>query len=320
MFSRYRCLFLLFLLSGCQSPQRNPSTPKPEPIALEGNRLESKGVESSGLKRDDLKSDDLGRAIEVPGDIKRLVVIGPGAIETVFALGASQKLVGRDSYADFPAAAKKIAVAGDYTGPSVEKCIALHPDLIIVQGETWDKARVEDWQKKIGAPVAALTATSVKEVQKDFLKIGRWVGRTKEAAALAKGLDGGRGTAKIGAFLEVGRSPLFTAGQGTLVDDVVRAGGYSNIASDVKGYQPFGLESLLARQPSAYIAPSSLSRAALLRELRASPTLSKLKCIREGRVIAIKGDYLLRPGPRLKLGIDQLRREVRRLSPATSSQ
>jgi iron complex transport system substrate-binding protein len=303
MFSRYWCLFLLLLLAGCQSSpqssQQSASGPKPEQTIS--------------------ASDDLGRSVTVPANLKRLVVIGPGAIETVFTLGASQKLVGRDSYADFPLAAKKIAVAGDYTGPSVEKCIALHPDLIIVQGETWDKARVEDWQKKIGVPVAALTATNVKEVQTDFLKIGKWVGRDKEAAELAKKLDSGRGAAKIGAFIEIGRSPLFTAGKGTLVDDVVRAGGYSNIASDVRGYQPFGMESLLARQPSVYIAPSSLSSAALLRELRASPALSKLKCIREGRVIAIKGDYLLRPGPRLKLGIDQLKREARRLSPIASS-
>jgi iron complex transport system substrate-binding protein len=186
-----------------------------------------------------------------------------------------------------------------------------------VQGETWDKARVEAWQSQIGAPVAALVATNLKQIQSDFLKMGEWLGRKAQAQALANSLNIPVGKTKkpLMAFVEVGRSPLYTAGQGTLIDDVLRAGGFSNVAADVKGYQPFGLESLVARQPSVYIAPSVESRESLTRQLRASPALSKLKCIREGRVVAIDSSYLLRPGPRLGQGIKQLREESKRLAP-----
>lgn len=287
----------LLFLAGCQSPAQKAST---------STALPSQSV---GLERD-----DLGREIALKGTAKRVIVIGPGAVETVFALGAQKSLVGRDSFADFPLEAKKVAVAGDYKGPSIEKCVALRPDLVIVQGETWDKARVEDWQKQIGAPVAALVATNLQQVQNDFRKIGAWLGKREQAEPLAKSLNIVRGSSKLAAFVEVGRSPLYTAGRGTLIDDVINAGGFSNVAADVKGYQPFGLESLTARQPSVYIAPTVQSREALTRELRASPALSKLKCIREGRVVSIDSNYLLRPGPRLGLGLKQLQQEAKRLS------
>jgi ABC-type hemin transport system substrate-binding protein len=53
--------------------------------------------------------------------------LGQGANERVFALGAQKALVGRDDYADFPPLRRKSRYAGNYTGPSVEKCIALRP-------------------------------------------------------------------------------------------------------------------------------------------------------------------------------------------------
>ncbi|WP_157947548.1 ABC transporter substrate-binding protein [Abditibacterium utsteinense] len=290
-----RVLWLLPLLvfAGCRSSQKSPST---APRAVSSRFVSPK--------------DDLNREVALKSPATRVVVIGPGAIETVFALGAQKSLIGRDGYADFPPAAKKVAVAGNYSGPGVEKCIALRPDLIIVQGETWDKARVESWQTQIGAPVAALTATNLAGVQRDFKKIGAWLGRPAQAKKLAQSLDiaSPRIPQKMKAFFEVGRSPLYSAGKNTLIDDVMRAGGLENIASDVKGYQPFGIETLIARAPDVYISTSKSSRADVLRDLRAEPALSKLKCVRDGKVVVVQGDLLLRPGPRLRLGILELQR------------
>ncbi|HEX9996820.1 MAG TPA: helical backbone metal receptor [Abditibacterium sp.] len=290
------CLFFLLLpLSGCQKPQ------------------------VSKLKQENLgprfPTDDLNRAVELANPAQRVVVIGPGAIETIFALGAGAKLVGRDSYADFPAEAKKIAIAGDYSGPSVEKCIALRPDLVLVQGETWDKARVEQWQTQIGAPVAALVATDVNGVRKGIKKIGKWLGEAKKADGLAANIRPQAFYGQHSAFIEVGRSPLWTAGQNTLVSDVASHGGFKNVAK-VRGYQAFNLESLLALQPETYLVPSKSSRAVVLRQLRASPTLSKLKCVKRGHVVVIHPDLLLRPGPRLMNGMALLGTEASRLTDA----
>jgi len=293
-------LLPLGLLAGCGAPQKINPQPGAAPVSA-----------VSVFPRD-----DLGRKIALKSPARRVIVIGPGAVETVFALGAEKSLVGRDSSADFPSGSQKISIAGDYQGPNVEKSIALRPDLVIVQGETWGKARIEQWQNQIGAPVAALVATDVRGVRNGIEKIGSWLGKSADSLRIAGALQpraSQRAVSTPSAFVEIGRSPLYTAGQKTLVGDVLKAGGFFNLAQ-VSGYQTYGVESLLARQPDAYIAPLKATRETVLRQLRADAALSRLKCVREGHVVVIDSDLLLRPGPRLEQGIAQLRAQAARLA------
>ena len=280
------------LLAGCNAPQQ--SVPPPA-ATVQGAQF---------------PNDDLDRPVNLSAPAKRVIVIGPGAVETMFALGAGAQLAGRDNYATVPSAAKEVTIAGDFQGPNVEQAVALRPDLIIVQGETYDATRCENWQSKIGAPVAALTPRNLKMVREDIYKIGQWTGKTSEAHQVAATLNfpvappnGPK------AFIEIGRTPLYTAGPDTLVGNVIEAAGFAN-AAQIKGYQPYNIESLLAAPPDVYIVTSDKPKAQVVAELRKSPTLSKLDCIRKGRVIVIDGDLILRPGPRLKQGIEKLRAQV----------
>lgn len=242
---------------------------------------------------------------------KRVVVIGPGAVETMFALGAQGQLVGRDDYANFPAQAKKVAIGGDFQGPNVEQCLALAPDLVVVQGETNNKAKFEDWQAKLGVPVAALTTTDFPSLAKDFRKLGAWLGKSAQAGALARKFETPAPTpAKAGrALIQTGDTSGWIAGRGTLVSETARRAGFSNIADElgIEGYKQINFESLLVHPPDLLIVPSSKAKSQVLASLRANPALSGLACVRKGRVLVVDGDFLLRPGPRLLQGVQQLR-------------
>lgn len=289
----FRCVLWLspLLVAGCAAPQPNAAPAQTTaPVAAFKS-----------------PSDDLGREIALKSPAKRVIVIGPGAIETVFALGAQKSLVGRDDYADFPPQAKKVAVAGDYQGPNVEQSVALRPDLVILEGETWDKARVEQWQSQLGVPVAALTATDRRAVQSGIEKIGAWLGQNAKARQVADQVRPQAFYGQNSAFIEIERSPLSTAGKNTLVNSVLESNGWKNVA-EVSGYQPYNLESLLAAQPDAYIVPSKAKRAEVLEQLRGNAALSKLQCVRQGHVVVIDPDLILRPGPRLALGMIALER------------
>ena len=295
-FKLHFALPILLLLAGCVAP-RPAATPP------------ASGVPAANVAAQNTRfpNDDLDRPINLNAPAKRVIVIGPGAIETIYAIGADKQLVGRDNYAAVPPAAKAIAIAGDFQGPNVEQSVALRPDLIIVQGETYDKSRVENWQTKIGAPVAVLTPRTLQMVREDTIKIGQWTGRATQAGKIAATMNIPSSPANgPRAFIEIGRSPLYSAGPDTLVGSVIEAAGFRN-AAPIKGYQPMNIESLLAAPPDVYIATSDKPKAQILAELRKSPTLSKLDCVRKGRVIVINGDLILRPGPRLKQGIEKLR-------------
>ena len=256
-------------------------------------------------------ADDLNRPIELKQPAQRVVVIGPGAVETMFALDAQKQLVGRDDFASFPPGAKQVAIGGNFQGPNVEQCLALRPDLVVVQGETSNKGKFEDWQSKLGVPVAALTTTNFADLAKDFRKLGAWIGKTKEADALAKGFEIPLPDLEKAprALIQTGDSPGWIAGSGTLVSDTARHAGYANIADElgIKGYKEINFESLLVHPPDLVIVPGDKSKAQALAALRANPALSQLDCVKRGRVLVVKSDYLLRPEPRLLEGVKQLR-------------
>jgi iron complex transport system substrate-binding protein len=269
--------------------------------------------------------DDLGREIRLTAPPRRIVTIGPAVTETIFALGEGSRLVGRDQVSNFPAEqTAKIAVVGDYNGPVAEKVVAARPELIIVQGETYDKARVEAWEKQCGAPVAALAPHSVLEVAKGMDKIGAWLGVPKQAALLSGPLFTRVKTAPRPlpgktAFFEVMRSPsLWTSGRGTLINDVMGLAGLTNIA-DIQGYKQYNLETLTAKQPQLYIVATegAPDRMRTLEELRRQPSLRGLKCVQQGRVLVIPADLLVRPGPRLLAGIAALEQGARAITAAT---
>ncbi len=265
--------------------------------------------------------DDLGRDIKLKAPAQRVVCIGPGATEAIFALGAGDKLIGRDQISDYPKAALKVPVVGDYVGPSVEKVIALRPDLVIVQGETYDKARVENWQQKIGAPVAVLVPTTVEKVGAGIEKIAAWLNATEKLPAVTATFHvQPMALQKQSAFYEVQRSPLWTSGNGTLIADEIRSLGLQNVAADISGYKAFNTEVLLKRDPDFYIVTmEEPDRDKALRELRKNPALGNLTAVRKGRVLVVDSDLVLRPGPRLPLGIQSLAKEISRLNNSTSN-
>ena len=291
------CVFVpLLFLNGCTRDQKPTS---------------QEGLKPINLGQPEFPADDLGRPIALKQPARRVVVIGPGAVETMFYLGAQKQLVGRDDYANFPLQAKQVAIGGNFQGPNVEQCLALRADLVVVQGETSNKGKFEDWQSKLGIPVAALTTTNFQSLAKDFRKLGAWIGKTKEADALAKSFEIPLPDAQKAprALIQTGDSPGWIAGSGTLVSDTAHHAGFANIADElgISGYKEINFESLLVHPPDLVIVPGSKSKAQVLAALRANPALSQLECVKKGRVLVVKGDFLLRPGPRLLQGVKQLR-------------
>lgn len=307
MISRFLppALFSLALIVGCahEKPQEHG--------------IKQRGIGAKQYQQDydesNFPADDLGRPINLKLPAKRVVVIGSGAVETMFYLGAGTQLVGRDPFGTFPIAANKVAVAGDYQGPNIEKCLALRPDLVVVQGETSNRARFDEWQKKLGVPVAALTTTNFQNLAQDVRKLGVWVGKDKPASALAAKFEAPAPNFSVmhRALVQIGDTPDFIAGRGTLVAEAAKRAGFGNIADalGIDGYKKVNVESLLVHQPDAVIVPSKKSRAQVLSILRADAGMSKLDCVRKGRVLVVDDDLLLRPSPRLLVGVKQLQQQ-----------
>src|SRR5215216_7392413 len=77
-------------------------------------------------------TDDLGVQTTFTSPPQRIVSLNPGHTETVFALGAGDRLVAVDSFSDYPSAAQQVQPRlNTYPTVSVETVVALQPDLVL---------------------------------------------------------------------------------------------------------------------------------------------------------------------------------------------
>jgi len=74
----------------------------------------------------------MNRTVTIPKEPQRIVSLAPSITETIFYLGAGDKLVGVTKYADWPPAVKNITKVGGYGAyANLEEIAKLKPDLII---------------------------------------------------------------------------------------------------------------------------------------------------------------------------------------------
>jgi iron complex transport system substrate-binding protein len=251
-------------------------------------------------------TDDAGRSVTIPAEPKRIVSLAPANTEMVFALGAGDRVVGVTSHDDFPAEVADIEKVGDFAGPNLEAVAAADPDLVLAT--TGVQADVLVQLEQLGATVIAIDPQSIDAVLDDIVIISRVLNEVRAGeglvasirADLARVRAAVEGREPVTVFVEIAQNPLFTAGSGTLIDELVsRAGGTNVVAAE--GWVPYSTEEVLKADPDVYLATrGSMSDPA---ELEARPGFAGLKAVKEGRVAILDDNLVSRPGPRVVEGV-----------------
>ncbi len=78
--------------------------------------------------------DFAGREVTLEQPARRIVALAPDIVENLFSAGAGDRLVGAVSYSNYPQQAKAIPEVGTYNAFSLEKILALQPDLVVMWG------------------------------------------------------------------------------------------------------------------------------------------------------------------------------------------
>jgi ABC-type Fe3+-hydroxamate transport system substrate-binding protein len=69
--------------------------------------------------------DEMGRTLHIPVNPTRIVSLAPSLTETVYALGAQDRLVGDTIYCDYPPDAQKKPKVGGVADPNLEEIAIL---------------------------------------------------------------------------------------------------------------------------------------------------------------------------------------------------
>lgn len=254
--------------------------------------------------------DALGRALTISAVPEKIISLAPSNTEILFALGVGDKVIGVDSYSDYPAEAAAIEnKVGDYSGPNVELIISLEPDLVFADSTL--QQEVIDQLTGLGITVVAATASRYDEVPAAIQLVADCVGtdaapvlaqmEAEKAEALAMTEGGAQKSAYFA--MSFGEYGDWTSGKSTFVDDMFTMLGVTNVGADLgEGWMSISLEKLLAADPDIILIPGDAS---MVEAFKADANYAQLSAVKSGAVYAVDPNMSQRPGPRISQALKE---------------
>ena len=251
-------------------------------------------------------------AARAPAEVRRIVSLAPSTTEILYALGVGGRLVGVDQYSDWPPAAAKVPRVGSDLSPSVERIVALRPDVVFVATSA-NARELPDELRRVDVRVVISHVVTLDDLWRDIVATGDAVGRHDAAVGLVARLRARIDAvhARVAALpparalVVVWADPLTVVGGHSFVDDEIRAAGGDNVAGDSpQPYPQYSVERMLARAPEVIVVGSHDGGPSLA-PLTAHASLPAVK---NGRVHTVDGNLLFRPGPRVVDGVELLAR------------
>lgn len=259
--------------------------------------------------------DSLGRKTELPAPAKRIISLSPEATESLYAVGAGPLMVGDTNYCDYPAAAKALAKIGGFSADtiSVEKIVALRPDLVVTAGTIHQP--VEAALAKLGIPFYAYLPSTFAQIGEAMTDLGALAGEAAKGRAAAAALEASLSkvraltaalpeSRKPTVFWQVYDDPLMTCGANSFPHQVIELAGGRDIFADVPGPWPVvSAEEVLRRAPQFILSPDDMGDKVDAAKLAARPGWAAIPAVREKKVALLKADLVSRAGPRIADGV-----------------
>jgi iron complex transport system substrate-binding protein len=265
-------------------------------------------------------TDGLGRQVSLQASAQKIVSLSPPVTEMLFAVGAGEQVIGRDTFSDYPASAKALPdIGGSFGKYSLETIVSLAPDLVIA-GQINTPELVQSLED-LGLKVYYLANPANLDGTYSALQtLGTLSGHATEADKLVKGLTA-RADAVKAALKDVSNksnvyyeldatdpAKPYTPGPGTFYTALIEAAGGVNIGASLSGdWAQIGLEALLTRDPDLILLGDAMW-GVTPQSVALRPGWEALTAVKEGRVLPFDDNLIARIGPRQLDGLEALAR------------
>ena len=257
---------------------------------------------------------------------RRVVSLVPATTEMLFAMGASDRLVGVGTFDRFPPETNKLPRVGGLIDPDTERILALRPDLVIVYNT---QAELKERLDRARVPYFAYQHRALPDVMDTIRAIGARLGTAAAAETVAANMEraladvrrsvAGRPRPRtmlvFGRERETLRGVYASGGYGFLAD-LLDVSGSDNVFGEIKQESvQASTEMILARRPDVIVELRYGDDARAFnveRELAPWRTLASVPAVRNGRLHLLVGDEFVVPGPRI---VNAAQRFARALHP-----
>lgn len=214
-------------------------------------------------------TDSLGRSVELPQTIDKVVILNSDACEAMRILGVQDKVVGvSDTVQKDPfLGMQDKEVVGTWSEPNFEKIVEMDPQLVISYASSGAGEEVAEKLKSTDVKVLLLDFYKPEEYDKDLKTLGKVFGKEDQADAFLKWkgeqiaiLD------KVKDIKEDEKASVFTIttsylaqekwstyGSGTATAQGLERAGLDNVAGELEQYPEVNPEWILEQNPEAVI-------------------------------------------------------------------
>src|SRR5215213_7262341 len=256
-------------------------------------------------------TDDAGRKVTIERSPTRIVSIAPSNTEMLFALGLDERIVGVDSYSNYPPEAAQKPQVGSYLEPDLERIVAAEPDLILATEAHVGTVLPE--LDALGLPTVVIEPADLDEVFSDLLLVGTITDMSPRAQHVVCELQARvdavthavAGAPRPRVFFEL--SPdLYTAGPGSYIDDLIsRAGGDNVAAGAAEPWPQLSAEAVVSADPEVILLADH-EAGITAEQVAARPGWQQMSAVQQGSIVSLNADLVARPGPRVVDGLEAI--------------
>lgn len=303
------------LMSGCAQSSQPSQSSQSDAESTAGTMAESSTEQSTGGYPVTI-TDDAEREVVIEEEPQEIASMAPSVTETLFAVGADERVVGVTTSDNYPEEVTEIEKVGDYSEINVEKVLELETDLLFVSFDTTAE-RADELEEQTNAEVVVVDPGTLEEVLSSIELVAEAAGEPENGRELADELraeldeieEAVAGEPEPTVFYEVYGDPLQTVGPGSFIDDAINVAGARNIAADTnEAYPTYSAETVIERDPDHYLVGSFSGTN--VEAVAERPGFSELSAVTEGNVSTIDDDLISRPGPRIVEGVRQIAESV----------
>ncbi|MBI0167337.1 ABC transporter substrate-binding protein [Bartonella sp. M0280] len=247
----------------------------------------------------------------------KIISVGGAVTEIVYALGAGEQLIARDTTSSYPDEVQKLPDVGYMRNLSPEGILSLAPDAILLDQGSGPASTVEILENA-SIPMLEVPEHFTREgVREKIEKIGQALHRQDKAEALIKEVE--REFAKndqlikdhsdakrILFVLTVQNGRLMAAGKDTAADGIIRLSGARNAIDGYNGYKLLTDEAIINSSPDLILMMGHSGISATVEDLYKIPAVETTPAFKHKAIKQMDGLYLLGFGPRTPLAVREV--------------
>ena len=257
---------------------------------------------------------------------QRIVSVAPSITEILYELGLGDEVVGVTRYCNYPPDALSKAKVGGYSDPNYEAIVMLEPDLVVILPE--HEASRKDLER-LDLNILQVNHRDIPGILNSIKTIGKECRKASKAHEIVSDIEmrmarlkeRTTGLSRPRVLISVGRNmglgslaSGYVAGRDTFYDEMLSlAGGVNAYRDPVVRFPVVSAEGILRLNPEVILdmVPDLKKRGwdekMILREWS---SVSGTDAVKNNRVHVFGHEYVVRPGPRFVLIIEEMARMI----------